>query len=377
MTDHNYKLKIRTDCIEEVTNIIVEISYPGDDGRNIEIVKKILLTVIDHEYDGIATLIRASEDCTGRNEVIQMSALESVWRAITNISSTVYNEMTEEQITALFMEGITVISKHEKIDYDDDASGTIESVFMSFSAIINNQYMNKAQFQEKKLLSKCIGVLKTKKDGWNCKCEETTVAAIRFFDRCRCNKLFDEDSDYVSVLPFLIFGMTTYPRSKHIRSTVLDFIQGACDNMKDKKRIENPAMEGLCAIFTRDDIDEEEKNRIRTLIVNTVADMKKWSKVDDADDESEYTTSDDPDDDRSDFKKLWCRLRKKGWYWKGANNQVDDYWYIRPASIRPESEWIHGTDYFCTQDEVVTFVKESDNALSSDEIARSDDEIEH
>ena len=66
--------------------------------------------------------------------------------------------------------------------------------------------------------------------------------------------------------------MTTYPRSKRIRSTVLDFIQGACDNMKDKKRIENPAMEGLCAIFTRNDIDEEEKNRIRTLIVNTVDD---------------------------------------------------------------------------------------------------------
>ena len=30
ITDHNYKLKIRADCIEEVTNIIVEISYPGD-----------------------------------------------------------------------------------------------------------------------------------------------------------------------------------------------------------------------------------------------------------------------------------------------------------------------------------------------------------
>merc|ERR1711865_1309714 len=82
------------------------------------------------------------------------------------------------------------------------------------------------------------------------------------------------------------------------------------------------------------------------------------------------------DDDRYDFKKLWSRLKGKGWYWARPKNQFDDYWYIRPASIRPESEWIHGTDYFCTQDEVVAFVKERDNALSSDKISRSDDEIE-
>ena len=55
-----------------------------------------------------------------------------------------------------------------------------------------------------------------------------------------------------------------------IRSTVLDFIQGACDNMRNKKLIENSAMEGLYAIFARDNIDEEEKNRICILIVNIV-----------------------------------------------------------------------------------------------------------
>ena len=181
--------------------------------------------------------------------------------------------MTEEQVMALLLAGIATISEHERIVNDDDASGIIVSVFMSFSAIIDNQYMNKAQFQETKLLSKCIDVLKTKNnDRWNCKCERATVAAIRFFDRCRCNTLFDEDSDYVHVLPFLIFGMKTHLRSKRIRSTVLDFIQGACDNMKNKKLIENPAMEGLYALFTRNDIDEDEKKRIRTLIVNTVDD---------------------------------------------------------------------------------------------------------
>ena len=267
MTDHNYKLKIRTDCIEEVTNIIVEISYPGDDGRNIELVKKILLTVIDHEYDGIATLIRASEDCTGRNEIIQMSALESVWRAIANISKIVYNEMTKEQVMAILMAGIAIISERERIVNDN----TIVSVFMSFSSIIKNQYVNKAQFEETKLLSKCIDVLKMKNnDGWNCKCERTTVESIRFFDQCRCYKLFNEDSDYVSILPFLVFGMKTYLKNKRIRSTVLDFIQGACDNMRNKKLIENSAMEGLYAIFARDNIDEEEKNRICILIVNIV-----------------------------------------------------------------------------------------------------------
>lgn len=268
MTDHNYKLKIRTNCIEEVANIIVKISYLGDDGRNIEIVKKVLLTVIDDEYDGITTLIRASEDCTGRNKIIQMSALESVWRAIANISKIVYNEMTKEQVMALLMAGMAIISERERIVNNDTI---IVSVFMSFSSIINNQYVNKTQFEETKLLSKCIDVLKTtNNDGWNCKCERTTVESVRFFDQCRCYQIFDEDSDYVSILPFLVFGMKTYLKNKHIRSTVLDFIQGACDNMRNKKLIENPAMEGLYAILARDNIEEEEKNRISILIVNIV-----------------------------------------------------------------------------------------------------------
>ena len=263
--------KILFDCFEEVTDIIARISYPCADGSNIEIVRKILLTVIDHEYDGIATLIRVSEDCTSRHKLVHASALDSVWGAIANISKTVYNKMTEEQVMALLFAGIATISEHERIVNDDDASGIIVSVFMSFSAIIDNQYMNKAQFQETKLLSKCIDVLKTKNnDRWNCKCERATVAAIGLFDRCRYNTLFDEDSDYVRVLPFLIFGMKTFLISKRIRSTVLDFIQGACDNMKNKKLIENPAMEGLYVLFTRNDIDEEEKNRIRALIVNIV-----------------------------------------------------------------------------------------------------------
>lgn len=90
---------------------------------------------------------------------------------------------------------------------------------MSFSSIINNQYVNKTQFEETKLLSKCIDVLKTtNSDGWNCKCERTTVESIRFFDQCRCYKLFNEDSDYVRILPFLVCGMKTYQKNTRIRS---------------------------------------------------------------------------------------------------------------------------------------------------------------
>ena len=157
-----------------------------------------------------------------------MGALESVWRAIANISKIVYNEMTKEQVMALLMAGIDIISDYiERIVNDDD---TIVSVFMSFSSIINNQYVNKTQFEETKLLSKCIDVLKTtNSDGWNCKCERTTVESIIFFDQCRCYKLFNEDSDYVRILPFLVCGMKTYQKNTRIRSTVLDFIQGACE----------------------------------------------------------------------------------------------------------------------------------------------------
>lgn len=68
----------------------------------------------------------------------------------------------------------------------------------------------------------------------------------------------------------------------------------------------------------------------------------------------------DNDPDRYVFSKLWQRLKSKGWAWCKAKNSLEDYWYVKPASIRPESEWKRGLDYFGSEEEVIDFCKQRD-----------------
>jgi hypothetical protein len=72
------------------------------------------------------------------------------------------------------------------------------------------------------------------------------------------------------------------------------------------------------------------------------------------------------EEDRYNFKILWDRLKDKGWDWQKPSNKFDDFWYCKPASMRPKSDWVKGLDYFCTQEEVIAFCKERDGASSRD-----------
>eukprot|EP00536_Pseudo-nitzschia_multiseries_P005564 jgi/Psemu1/285862/fgenesh1_pg.105_\ len=73
---------------------------------------------------------------------------------------------------------------------------------------------------------------------------------------------------------------------------------------------------------------------------------------------SHYSYDDDPD--RYVFQNLWARLRSKGWTWVKAKNNLDAYWWVKPASMRPVSEWERGRDYFATEDELIHFCRERD-----------------
>ena len=90
---------------------------------------------------------------------------------------------------------------------------------------------------------------------------------------------------------------------------------------------------------------------------------------------SYYSYDNDPD--RYVFSNLWQRLKDKGWSWSKAKkkNNLDDYWYVKPASIRPESQWIKGTDYFCTEEEVVEFCKKRDLLSKKDRERRRNERM--
>jgi hypothetical protein len=101
-------------------------------------------------------------------------------------------------------------------------------------------------------------------------------------------------------------------------------------------------------------------------------DVKQWLK----EEEKEKEEDDDEKEmeDRYNFKILWSRLKGQGWEWQQPNNKFDDFWYVKPASTRPKSQWIKGLDYFCTQQEVVTFCKECDSASIGDINARNEND---
>jgi hypothetical protein len=97
-------------------------------------------------------------------------------------------------------------------------------------------------------------------------------------------------------------------------------------------------------------------------------DAKQWL----VEEEKEEEEDDDEEmEDRYNFPIIRKRLKKMGWDFVKPTNRIDGFWYARPASIRPRSEWIKGVDYFCTRQEVITFCNFSDSASIWDTNARN------
>jgi hypothetical protein len=271
MKDGNCVGTVRMECIEKTSRVIVSVTYSGENRVNTEIATNIAKSSM--ECDGIDTLINASEEYNGGDDVPQLYALHCVWCALGNITrktDVMKVVINKDQAIALFDTGIDIISQLKSVD-GDIASGTLRDVFATIHNIVLNDYVTKKYFQDQSILSKCLEVFK-KNDIWTCQDEKLLKRAIKFFYCCCRRNLLDESSDYKMLLPLLVMVLNEYPSNSTIRIRAISMINGACSMVDDKKIIERSgAVEVLGALLKSDDINEETKDTVRTLTHTIIA----------------------------------------------------------------------------------------------------------
>jgi hypothetical protein len=272
MNDKNCKGQIRMECIEMAARVIAQVIYPGENAINEDITTKIATTFID--YDGIDTLINASEEYTGGKDVPQLKSVDSVWNAFRNLTTILMTNslISQDKAITIFERGIDLMSQLKSVD-NSIASEILEDVFFTFNHILyDNNHLTKKYFQDKNILSKCLEVFKNN-GAWDCRTEEVTKYGIQFFDSCCNNDLIDDSSDYEMILPLLVVVLKKFPSNDKIRVNAMNMIYDSCSTINDKKIIERSgALEVLAALLASDDTnDEAEKDTVRTLIGKIVA----------------------------------------------------------------------------------------------------------
>jgi hypothetical protein len=272
MNDGNCVGQVRMECIEKAAQVIRSVIYPGENKVNEDIAKKISKSLI--ECDGINTLINATEEYNGGEDVHELNALYFVWKALVNITTFETDVMTEDTINkdqaiALFDTGIDVISQLKSVD-GDVALETLEFVFgvLNNCTMLLRNYVTTKYFRDKDILSKCLEVFKidNDSDSWTCRSENAMEATILFFNTCRFKRLLAGSSDYEILLPLLVMVLKVHPSNDEIRNKSMHVIHDACLFVNDRKIIERSgAVEVLGALLASDDINEAEKHKVRTL----------------------------------------------------------------------------------------------------------------
>ena len=87
-----------------------------------------------------------------------------------------------------------------------------------------------------------------------------------FFEWCCFKNLLNKSSDYEMLLPLLVMVLKEYPSNSTIRNAAVHILHSACSLVTDKKIIERSGtVEVLGALLKSEDINEEAKNKVRTL----------------------------------------------------------------------------------------------------------------
>jgi hypothetical protein len=269
MNDGNCVGQVRMESIEKAANIIAISTYAGRNKVNLVIAKKIARSVT--EFDGINTLINASEEYTGGDDVTHLKALCMVWSALRNIY-VMEVVISKDQVITLFDAGIDVISQLKSVD-DVYASYTLRHVFRSLYNIVWwDNYVIKKHFQDKDILSKCLEVFKKDNGTWTCRSKIVMAGAIEFFNQCHDKLILKKSSDYEKLLPLLIMVLKKHPSNNTLRNCAFEMIDGACSTANDRKIIVGSGvMEVLGSLLTSDNINEGGKQRVLTVIRRIIA----------------------------------------------------------------------------------------------------------
>jgi hypothetical protein len=273
---------IRMECIEIVVRVIAQVTYAGE--TNKEIATKIARAVVD--CDGIQTLLQAAGDKyttgggSGSDVIIKLEILREIGSSFNNITHHCGELMGKELALAILDLGINNIAKLNRVVDDPIALDTGRAIFDTLSNIVLiNDYVTKKYFKDENILSKCLEVFEKENNvswiGGRCENEEKLVkSATRLFAVCCRKKLFDECSDYESLLPVCVMSLKEYPTNEQIRKNVLKLLNGALctDEVHDQRTIEKAGtIEALSSLLTAKGIDEAEKTKIRKVISKIIA----------------------------------------------------------------------------------------------------------
>ncbi|OEU08671.1 hypothetical protein FRACYDRAFT_249572 [Fragilariopsis cylindrus CCMP1102] len=260
MNDVNCKGSIRMECIEKAARVISTVTHTGENDENKNIATKNATTLLD--CDGIDTLINASEEYTGGDDIPQLKAMRSVWNAFRNLTCILTKDLLMIQDTALtiFDTGIGIMSQLKSVDFF--ATAILGHVFCTLSQIVIENYITKKYFQDENILSKCLEVLK-KNGVWNFRSREGLLHdTMNFVDCCRIKNLLDESLDSEMILPLLVVALKQFPSNDKIRGHA----------QTTRKYPKSGVMEPLGLLLASDEInDEVEKNKVRTLISKIIA----------------------------------------------------------------------------------------------------------
>jgi len=269
LIDSNCVGTIRMRCIQKAANVLMLVCSQKHDGSNKEIVTKIATSVMN--YNGIDTLINASEEYFGGDDLPQVQALERVWAALASLAchtGAMETAINKDKANILFDTGIDILVQ---LKSKDIATSVLGNVFVTLRNIVCCQYMEMKQFQETTILSKCLDVFRNKDGMWGGRSEPVTDKAIRFIVSCYETDLLDWDDDYEMLLPFLAMCLNKFGSVDRILESAIFMIHDACYTIDEKKIIERSGiMEPLGALLASNDINEAQKKRVHDVIVTIV-----------------------------------------------------------------------------------------------------------
>lgn len=201
LKDANCVGTIRMKCIKKSAYIVMCVCCPGEDNSYKHITTNIAASAIN--YNGIATLINASEEHFGDN----IHALACVWAALMSITDNrdaMKNTGSKIQTSIIFETGIHIFSQLKSYD-SITVSNVLAAVFQTLGNFVRSSYVEKRHFQNNNTLSKCLDVFGRDGD----RSEKETEAVIYFFNCCHKKNLLDP-ADYEIILPFLAISLKSF-----------------------------------------------------------------------------------------------------------------------------------------------------------------------
>ena len=223
--------------------------------------------------DGVRTLLLAHGELKQKGKqyaTSKLNAAHSLWHTLSILSNNnSFSSLAKEQVSAVFHLGIGLIADMKS------AKGPIAPTIMAdvFDTMKNivvysnersgvSDFVTVEDFEDCDIFSDCHKMFK--KNGNFSRYEDVMGQVISFFFHCVHKDFFLEGSDLVTLFPIFVMGSKeSFLTAKYrLRAIIMLICAARCP---DTRRIKIAgAIEALSPLLSSNDVDEEEKDFVRT-----------------------------------------------------------------------------------------------------------------